>query len=197
MNPTRRGSYGIIERDTLISLKISPICPVRELAHDIIFKILQQRPKNCDVMIVVHPLAMWQMFLVSTLLSAASTAASTTLLTQCTSHLHPVPTRLLNTSTNPSMSHSPEVPSSYQKVASDLIFTLTMQKSRSVTSPCCNAVLETIHVKLHGRSHSAPKVCEDDPPYGSHGHSSASLGPSGSCHAHTCLLYTSPSPRDA
>ena len=112
MNPTRRGSYGLIERGTLISLKISPICSVPELAHDIFFKFLQQRPKNRDVMNVVHHLTMWQVFLVSTLLSAASTAASTTLLTQCTSHLHPVPTRLLNTSTNPSMSHSPEVPKS-------------------------------------------------------------------------------------
>ena len=112
MSPTRRGSYGLIETGTLIYLKISPICPVRELAHDIFFKILQQRPKNRDVMNMVHHLKMWQVFLVSTLLSAASNAASTTLLTQCTSHLHPVPTRLLSTSTNPSISHSPEVPKS-------------------------------------------------------------------------------------
>ena len=78
--------------------------------------------KYRDVMNVVHYLTMWQMFLVSTLLPAASTTASTTLLTQCISHLHPVPTRLLNTSTNPSMSHSPEVPNSCQKVASSLSF---------------------------------------------------------------------------
>ena len=56
--------------------------------------------KYRDVTNIVHYLTMWQMFLVSTLLPAASTTASTTLLTQCISHLHPVPTRLLNTSTN-------------------------------------------------------------------------------------------------
>ena len=38
MNPTRRGSYGLIERGTFISLKISPICSVPELAHDIFSK---------------------------------------------------------------------------------------------------------------------------------------------------------------
>ena len=127
-------------------------------------------------MSVVHYLTMWQMFLVSTLLPAASTTVSPTLLTQCISHLHPVLTRLLNTSTNPSMSHSPEVPNSYQKAASDLSFPLTMQKSRSVTSPCCNAALETVSVKLYGRSHPAPKVCKDGPPYGPHGRSSAFPG---------------------
>ena len=44
---------------------------------------------------------MWQMFLVSTLLPAASTTVSTTLLTQCISHLHPVPTIFPTTFTNP------------------------------------------------------------------------------------------------
>ena len=42
-----------------------------------------------------------------------------------------------------------------------------MRKCGRVTSPCCNVVLETIPVKLHGRSHLAPKVCKDGPPYGS------------------------------
>ena len=42
-----------------------------------------------------------------------------------------------------------------------------MQKSRRVTSPFCNVVLETMPVMLYGRSHPASKVCKDGPPYGS------------------------------
>ena len=43
----------------------------------------------------------------------------------------------------------------------------TMQKSRRVTSPCCNVVLETMPLKLHGRSHPVHKACKDGLPYGS------------------------------
>ena len=43
----------------------------------------------------------------------------------------------------------------------------TMQKSRRVTSPCCNVVLETMPVKLHGRSHPVHRACKDGLPYGS------------------------------
>ena len=42
-----------------------------------------------------------------------------------------------------------------------------MQKSRRVTSPCCNVVVETMPVVLYGRSHPAPKIGNDGPPYGS------------------------------
>ena len=33
-----------------------------------------------------------------------------------------------------------------------------MQNSRSVARPCCNVVLETMPVKLYGRSHPDPKT---------------------------------------
>ena len=35
-----------------------------------------------------------------------------------------------------------------------------------VTNPCCNVVLETMPVKLHGRSHPVHKACKDGLPYG-------------------------------
>ena len=53
------------------------------------------------------------------------------------------------------------------KVAFSFELLPTMQKSRRATSPCCNVVLETMPLKLHGRSHPGHNACKDRLPYGS------------------------------